>query len=196
MESDINIEYFFATIKPLFGKFTQSQIDGIHCIIDKFEEQSVVLCRNQLAYILATIHHETNKTFQPIEEYGKGKGKLYGGKFKINGKPYFKPDKIYYGRGFVQVTWYDNYKKLTEEAYLQGMVNWDFLNNPELLLEKEKSKWACFVGMERGYFTGKRLDDYIKRDSWDFVNARKIINGLDKAELIASYAKVYWEALR
>jgi hypothetical protein len=50
--------------------------------------------------------------------------------------------------------------------------------------------------MTKGLFTGKKLNDYINNTKTDYVNARKIINGLDRANLIASYAKVFETALK
>ena len=47
-----------------------------------------------------------------------------------------------------------------------------------------------------GWFTGKKLSDYITLKISDFKSARKIVNGLDKAELIADYAKQYDKMLK
>jgi putative chitinase len=52
-----------------------------------------------------------------------------------------------------------------------------------------------FYGMTKGTFTGKMLSDYFNEETEDWVNARKIINGLDKAELIAGYAKDFYIGL-
>lgn len=184
---------FFDGIKPLFGgKLTQSQVDGLNAMIDANETYRVG--NRQFAYILATIHHETDKTFQPIEEYGKGKGKLYGTNIKLDKKPYFDTKNIFYGRGHTQNTWYENYKKLTELAKRQGK-DWDFFNNPELLLQMQPSIWATFTAMQTGLYTGRKLSDYINTQKCDYVNARRIINGTDKAELIAGYANQFYNIL-
>ena len=47
-----------------------------------------------------------------------------------------------------------------------------------------------------GDFTGKKLSDYIKPGSVDYVNARRIVNGTDCAEQIADYASKYEDALK
>ena len=172
------------------GKISSSQESGINTIVNEYNRRGWEE-RSWLAYILATVYHETAKTMQPIEEYGKGKGRLYGKKVKMNGEPYVVPDKIYYGRGYTQNTWYENYLKLTTEAKKQGK-DWDFLNRPELLLQPEPSIWATFESMSKGWYTGKRLVNYINDLTTDFVNARKIINGLDKAELISGYAERFY----
>jgi hypothetical protein len=43
--------------------------------------------------------------------------------------------------------------------------------------------------MKNGVFTSKKLDHYINSQKVDFLNARRVINGTDKMNLIASYAK-------
>lgn len=172
------------------GRIKPEQLEGIEAILDNAKDFGVNDLR-RAAYVLATVYHETAKTMQPIEEYGKGKGKRYGQKIDVSGKPYNEPNHIYYGRGHVQVTWKSNYAKLTT-ANNKG---WDFVNNPELLLQMIPSVFSVFYGMKNGIFTGKKLSDYINDKKTDFVGARRIINGTDKAELIAIYADKFYEAL-
>jgi hypothetical protein len=50
-------------------------------------------------------------------------------------------------------------------------------------------------GSKQGWFTGKRLDDYITLQRSNFIGARRIINGTDKAVAIAKIAKSYDKAL-
>jgi hypothetical protein len=44
-------------------------------------------------------------------------------------------------------------------------------------------------GMRNGSFTGRRLADSIHVQVCDYFHARRIINALDRAALIAEYAK-------
>ncbi|MGN6822757.1 MAG: glycoside hydrolase family 19 protein, partial [Candidatus Nitrosocosmicus sp.] len=122
---------FFNSIRDSIfkGILTQSQVDGCNAILDIFSGYD----NRQIAYCLATAYHETGHTMKPIEEYGKGAGHKYGQKIDMNGKPYTTPDKIYYGRGPVQITWRSNYSYFTQQAKNHGH-SWDFLNNPELML--------------------------------------------------------------
>lgn len=136
------------------------------------------LLRNQLAYILATAYHETAHTMKPVREYG---GEKY-----LRGKKYYP----YVGMGYVQLTWKGNYEKAGETLGI------DFLKNPKLLLEPKYAAPIIVVGMMEGWFTGKKLSDYITLKISDFKSARKIVNGLDKAELIADYAKQYDKMLK
>ncbi|MCG9699626.1 peptidoglycan-binding protein [Vibrio natriegens] len=144
-----------------------------------------------LAYTLATVYHETAFKMQPIEEYQKGAGHDYG-------IPDPETGKTYYGRGDVQVTWRYNYEKLSKilfnvDTLEQGV---DLVNNPDLLLTPIYSAQATIMGMATGLFTGKKYSDYLDQESPDYVNARRIINGTDCAEVIAGYAHEFERALR
>lgn len=131
------------------------------------------LLRNQLAYVLATAYHETAHTMKPVREYG--------------GEKYLKSKKYYpyVGMGYVQLTWDYNYKKAGQKLGV------DFMSNPKLLLDPKYATPILIIGMIEGWFTGKKLSDYITLNKSDYVNARRIINGVDKKELIAGYAEQY-----
>ena len=66
---------FFEIVKPLFGKFTESQVKALDFLLDKSKAFTDV---KHKAYFMATIFHETGKTMEPINEWGKGKGRPYG----------------------------------------------------------------------------------------------------------------------
>lgn len=193
-------KHFFDTVREsLFdGAMSQGQVHGMEAILREWEAQQLTDLR-WLGYILATAYHETARTMQPIEEFGKGKNYDYGKKLKMGKGPgkriaYTTPDKIYFGRGHTQNTWFEIYERLTKAAKTIGK-DWDFLNNPELLLQMEPSIWATFFAMQAGLYTGKKLKSYFNDKIEDWVNARRIINGLDKAELIAGYGKKFMAAL-
>jgi hypothetical protein len=186
---------FFDTVRAeLFkGSMSQHQVDGMESIILAWKTKQLTDLR-WLAYMLATVYHETARTMQPIEEYGKGSGYKYGKKIKRSGVPYNAPDKLYYGRGYVQLTWYENYETM---GRLLGI---DLLNNPELALKADIAAEIMFEGMTKGNshfgdFTGKSLENYFNDKKEDWVNARRIINGTDKAELIAAYGRKFFKAL-
>lgn len=195
MSHQIQRKYFFDTVREsLFnGAISFSKVQGMTALINEYEKREMNDTR-WLAYILATVLHESAFTMQPIEEYGKGRGRKYGGKFRINGTPYTEPDHIFYGRGYVQLTWLDNYERMTRAAKRNGYT-WDFVNQPELLLDLNISAWAAFHGMYNGFFTGKALADYFNTNTTDWEGARRIINGTDKASKIAEYAKKFMRAI-
>lgn len=188
----IDRKKFFDSVRDsLFGgTMSQGQVHGMEECLREYERRGIDDVR-QLAYILGTIYHEVAATMQPIEERGKGKGKGYGKQKRYNGTLYILPHHLYYGRGLVQVTWIDNYEKLTN----LNTEGWDFVNHPELLLEMKPSVWAAFEGMITGLFTGKKLSHYFNDTKEDWKNARRIINGTDKADLIAGYAMKFYTAL-
>lgn len=135
------------------------------------------LLRNQMAYVLATAYHETAHTMKPVREMG--------------GEKYLRSRKYYphVGMGYVQITWEYNYAKASRELGV------DFVSNPKLLLEPKYAAPIIIAGMVEGWFTGKKLSDYITLQKSDFKNARRIVNGTDKAELIAGIARDYDKAL-
>lgn len=129
----------------------------------------------QVAYMLATAKHETANTFAPIEEYGKGKGLPYGQPDPVTGL-------VYFGRGYVQLTWARNYKSMGKA------LNLPLFLHPDLALRYDVAYKIMSYGMTHGAFTGVSLSRYINEGKTDYLNARKIINSLDKADLIAGYA--------
>lgn len=192
---------FYKKVRTDFfhGKLSQGQVDGLEAILSEWNRRGLSDLR-QLAYILATVYHETAKTMQPIEEYGRGAGRDYGRKLKMGGGPgkripYSDPDQLYYGRGFVQITWYENYQAMSR------LLGVDLLRHPELALRPDVAVQILFEGMltaasSRGDFTGRCLEQYFTPGKEDWVNARRIINGLDKADLIAGYGRRFYEALK
>ena len=188
----INREKFFESVKhSLFGgKFKQSQVDGINFLLDAFDARPELVIP-EIAYMLATVLHETAGTMLPIEEYGKGKGRRYGSNIDIDGSRYKGLPHIYYGRGYVQLTWLTNYVKATEKLCIE-----DFVNNPELTLDPVNAANIMIEGMKEGWFTGRKLAHYFAHSKKDYLNARRIINGTDKMQMIADYANKFEAALR
>lgn len=175
------------------GYISTKQFEGIETLLNAFEASCVHDVRHR-AYMLATVFHETAKTMQPIEEFGRGAKYDYGKKLKISRKPYSAPDKLYYGRGYVQLTWYENY------ANMGKILGLPLLEQPELLLTPIVSAKVLIEGMTKGKssfgdFTGKSLEDYFNASKTDPLNARRIINGMDKAELIAGYYQEFYKSM-
>lgn len=177
----IDRKKFFDGVRahPFNGNLTQGQVDGLNSIVDEWEHRKYTDLR-QLAYILATTKWETANTMQPIAEYGLGRGHPYG--VALNGH-------AYYGRGYVQLTWAANYSAMGK------ILGIDLVGKPELALDPKVAADVMFEGMMRGTFTGKKLSDCFNDKVTDWVNARKIINGLDHAYDIAAIAKAFYADL-
>ena len=172
----MNRTEFYARVRPIFGgTLSQKQVDGIEALLAATEALPVT----HRAYLLATAMHETASTMQPIAEYGKGRSKAYG-------KP-GKHGQAQYGRGYVQLTWDANYEKADKALGLNGALMKDF----NLAMQPTIAAQILVRGCEEGWFTGKSLDDYLP----DYVQARRVVNGTDKAQLIAGYAREFEAAL-
>ncbi len=188
----LNRKFFFDQVRStLFGgSLRTSQVNGLTAILDEWDKNWAKKDDRWLAYMLGTAHHETAATIQPIEEFGKGKGRPYGQNLKMDKKTrYTDTTNLFYGRGYVQLTWYDNYQKAGKKLGI------DLIQHPELALVPANASEIMFNGMNEGWFTGKKLSDYFNPATEDWVNARRIINGTDKAALIANYGKQYYAAL-
>ena len=137
------------------------------------------LTNAQIAYVLATAEHESD-SFKTLEEYSSGA--QYENRADLgNTEP---GDGIRYkGRGYVQLTGRLNYTRYSEIAGLQLarypiiVMNWPAL-----------SVFVIVDGMLRGVYTGRRLDEFVSAGKQDFFNARRVINGTDRAQKIADQA--------
>jgi len=146
-----------------------------------------------VAYGLATSFHETGKKMQPVTEIGRGRGKPYGKPGKHGGQP---P----YGRGDIQLTWDGNYETADDELGLDGAL----LANFDLALDTEISARIMVRGMTEGWFAGDKAGRhkfarYLPAKGAPtvpkFTSARRIINGIDRAELVAGYAMSFQSGL-
>jgi putative chitinase len=147
-------------------------------LIDESKAQG--LLRNQCAYVLATAFWETAHTMQPVvEAYWLSEN------WRRSNLRYYP----WYGRGFVQLTWEKNYQRA--EAETGQPVH----QNPALALNPAVAAMIAVTGMREGWFTGRDLNDFIDLQHSDFVNARRIINGTDRAQEIAVIAQHYDQAL-
>jgi len=172
--------YFDSVRASLFGgHMSQRQVEGQEAILGEWELQGQapgppMTDRRYLANMLATTYHETSKEMWPIEEYGKGAGQPYGAIDPETGK-------ASYGRGDVQLTWRENYKKATVELGLKGDADLEW--HPEMALDPQIAADIMFVGMREGWFRKssdgrpQTLYRYFNEDVDDPYNAREIING-------------------
>lgn len=174
---------FFASVRArLFGgALTQPQTDGLNLILDECAARGVV-DRRCVAYVLATAYHETGRRMQPVREIGRGRGRAYGA-------PDPRTGHVYDGRGYVQITWKANYQRLGARLGL------DLVADPDRALDPTIAAAILVLGMKEGLFTGHALSDVFRADKADWIGARRIVNGLDRAAEIAAYARAFDAAL-
>ncbi|NTW10603.1 MAG: carboxypeptidase [Chlorobiaceae bacterium] len=134
----------------------------------------------QIAYVLATTQWETSQTFKPVreafwesEEWRKKHFRYYP----------------YYGRGYVQLTWKNNYEKYSR------LLGIDLVNTPDLAMDCKAALFVLVHGFKTGTFTGRKITDYISSNHTDFINARRCINGTDHAGDIARLAEKFLHSL-
>lgn len=184
----MNRKVFYTLVRPMFGGvLSQKQVDGLEALLAATDG----LLLSHRAYLLATAKHETADTMQPIVEYGGRKyfdkydtGKLadaLGNTPEADGDGY-----LYRGRGYVQVTGRANYGKAGLSLGL------DLLRNPDMALQPTVAAQILVRGCVEGWFTGKKLADYLPGD---YRGARRVVNGVDDADLIAGYARQFEDAL-
>ncbi len=162
----------------------QEQVSGLEFILSQMDGDPFWKHIPQIAYALATVGWETAWSFQPVEE-----GYYLGSKTRVKAFQKGLRYSPYFGRGYVQLTWKANYQLAKDKLGI------DFVNKPQLALEKELAYRILTYGMHQGWFTKKKLSDYINGSKTDYKGARRIINGTDKAGMIAGYARSFEQIL-
>lgn len=177
-------KYFFDTVRPMFRGLKQHQVDGMNKIVDYAEEWGY--SAPQTAFLLANIKKETANWMQPIREGARKYGPNYSdrnakravtdiynrGIIHTNyGLPTGPYKQSYYGRGLIQITWYDNYKKFAD------LLKVPFDKEPDLALDWQHSLDIAFLGCRDGMFTGKAMNHFDLTDRNSVYKARSIVNG-------------------
>tara|TARA_A100000171_G_C2140369_1_gene154952 strand:+ start:17029 stop:17637 length:609 start_codon:yes stop_codon:yes gene_type:complete len=184
---NINRQIFFDSYRSAFGKIrSNNKVANINIMLDSLVRYSHLLNPatpiEQLAYIAATVHHETGARYSAFKEVRQRVAITKRQKYirRLQDRYWYTG---YYGRGPVQLTWKRNYQ------WAQRTTGAPLVANPNLLLEDPYLGYEVTIkGMVEGAYTGKSLSNYINKSKIDYVNARRIVNGKDKAAKIAQYA--------
>lgn len=184
---------FFDAVRSTLadGKLSQHQVDVFNAISTAWDKygDDFGYADMRLAYVLATAWHETGRFNWLKEIWGPTAAqKRYEGR-KDLGNTVAGDGKKFMGRGLVHITGRANY---TDWSRRLGI---DLLKEPQRAEELPIAARILVEGMVKGTFTGKKLQDYINSDQCDYVEARRIVNGKDKATLIAGYAEKFEAAL-
>ncbi|WP_370868990.1 hypothetical protein [Ectorhizobium quercum] len=199
----INRRFFFdnARERLFHGRLRAGQVEGMAAILDRFEETMPEGDDRWLAYMLATAFHETAETMQPVRETLAASDAraiailddaFARGRLKSVKTPYWRPDKdgrSWLGRGFVQLTHRRNYEAMSRATGI------DLVAAPERAMEMAVAVTILFRGMIDGSFTGRRLADAFSPAKEDWTGARRIINGTDRAALIAGYGRIFYAGI-
>jgi putative chitinase len=181
--------------KALGPTLTQDEVAGCEAILKACGGFPVAWA----AYCLATPAVETAFTMQPIKERG-GSG-YFTRMYDITGDRPAKARELgnltpgdgprFCGRGYVQLTGRANYAKAGAALGVPLEADPDLALNPDIAAQIMRR------GMQEGWFTSKSLSTYLPRraDIHQFTNARRIINGQDRAIEIAGYALEFQSAL-
>jgi putative chitinase len=194
----VNRKKFFDGYRGRFGPLTQDLVDAMEFLLGRIEQDDrftgTSTDRRQLAYCLATFKWETAHTMKPIDEHGSADyfesrygpqtrvGKLLGNTEKGDGA-------LFHGRGYVQLTGRRNYTKA------KSLTGVDLLSEPDSAKEPNLAYQIAIQGMKEGWFTTKKLGQFISDKQCDYENARTVINGHDKAQTIADIARRFDEVL-
>lgn len=197
MENEDKLFFDYIRNTLFGGKLSQNQVDSINTILCECINSEVTDSR-YISYILATAYHEVGAKLIPVREgFCKTNQcaithvtRLYNrGKISVNYALPKKNGNSYYGRGYVQLTWDYNYKKAGDALSIK------LYDNPDLALHEPIAAKILVMGMVQGWFTKYKISDFFNEETTDWVNARKIINGTDKAKKIGDYAVKFYKAL-
>ncbi len=95
-------------------------------------------------------------------------------------------EQSYFGRGYVQLTWWSNYARSSAQLGL-GL---QLLLDPAQVLQPQIAYKLMAYGMRTGdgFANGRKFTNYFKGAATDYVKARAMVNGSDHAAQIAIIA--------
>lgn len=211
VDNDIKRFNFYANYRKIFeNRLVETQVDGYEAIFDAFDVWEDYCLKDpapfnrkdvldkQLGYILATAYGEVGKRMEPVREGFKDtdwEAREHVAWLARNPDIYWvtkdyakihpETGKSYFGRGFVQLTHYYNYLRVSLLLFGDNRL----VLKPELALVPKIAGQILIIGMAKGTFTGKNLFRYINSQEQDFYHARRIINGMDRARKFEGYAR-------
>jgi putative chitinase len=211
MQFKFNHDVFIGNFRPYFERFaplTPGRVASLNGLLSQIEQDNVWRCIEHIAYALATVMHETAYTFAPIDERGGFAyfERRYGwhtavGKRLGNDAP--GEGAKYHGRGDVQLTGETNYERLELDLRKNyaGLIadfeartgqTFDLSEYPNQAKDAAIAYAIMAFGMYNGRFTGKSFGSF---EVGAYASYRRIINGQDKAGVIAKHAMAFANSL-
>jgi hypothetical protein len=189
---------FLSSYSAVYGQLDDSQSSGLETLLGNLELDQDIADLRWAAYMLATVKLECADTFLPITERG---ARSYFDKYEPGtsigqslGNTQAGDGYLFRGRGYVQITGRTNYQNMSRRLALSG--DDDLVAHPDVALRADVAYRIMSYGMRRGTFTGKKLADYINDAGCNYQQARRIINGLNRADDIAGYAASFEASLK
>jgi putative chitinase len=179
---------FFAEVRAKLGALNQSQIDGFNVVLEATDGQPLA----HRSYSFATAWWETGRTMRPVRE-----GLTVSEAWRKANLRYYP----WYGRGYVQLTWERNY--LNADLYLAaaGLIEpGALMANLDIAMVPKNAAHILRGGMDDGWFTKVKLADVLPSSgvatAAQYLAARTIINGHDKADVVENFAQIFERAFR
>jgi predicted chitinase len=154
-------------LKTLGEGVQQAEVEHVENILNRASGDARIRNLSQLAYMMTTARWETDR-FRALYERGSDK---YLSQYQGKGGNTRPGDyKRYRGTGYVHLTFRDNFRNagLKLGAPLE--------DNPALAADQHWAYEIMVRGHLEGWFTAKKLGDYVNDSTRDFRNARKVIN--------------------
>lgn len=166
IELDQSVNNIINNIKNMSNN-QKENLNAFMTCLKKFGSEIGITNDIGICCILGQVAHESGN-FKYFEEIGKGKNYKYG-------QPSGPFNKAYYGRGPIQVTWYDNYKNIYESFFKKiGYENYDVVREPDLALDPVIGSLLS-IGWFKLPGNGRRAVEAANRG--DVLTCTKAING-------------------
>lgn len=193
----MNRAAFFDALRKssLFGgKLSAGQVRGIEGLLDGFAATGDGRDKT-LAYGLATARREVGAGMVPVREGFKATDAAARAYVARQGYRYATPvnGQVYYGRGYVQLTWARNYAASSADAGV------DLLANPDAALDPVIGARLLFLGIQDGRWNaqGKGIAYYIPAlGDDDLKGARRTVNVTDHWDEVAGHYRTFLGAVQ
>ena len=199
--------FFMSVRASVFGgRLTQAQVDGCTALLTACNKYGVT-DQHHVSHALAEVRHETGGYMLPIKEtvmaHHTGKNPsdatvikrlndaYAAGKLPWVTAPYWRSG--WFGRGPIQTTHEENYRKIGEK------IGVDLVKNRDRILEPDIGAASAVIGLRDGVYTGRRLADYsfpAALDAHSSKHPRRMVNGKDGTDAdVSKYHRAFHAAL-